>query len=97
MLRLVQKYGGTSVATIKNIKNIAQKIKIQWDAGADVFVVVSAMAGETSRLIELVQEASLDPDLREYDSIVSVGEQVTAGLLSLILQEMGVPARSWLG
>ncbi len=103
--RLVMKFGGTSVADMERIRNAALKVKREVDAGYDVAVVVSAMSGETNKLVEYVRQASETPganspgfyDAREYDSVVASGEQVTSGLMALTLQELGVPARSWAG
>ena len=97
MARIVMKFGGTSVGSIERIRNVAQRVKREVDASNEVAVVVSAMSGETNRLVGLCEEASNLFDLREYDVVVSSGEQVTVGLLSMVLQSMGVPARSWLG
>ncbi|MCF8468815.1 MAG: aspartate kinase [Sneathiella sp.] len=97
MARLVMKFGGTSVGTVERIKNVARKVKKEVDAGNEVAVVVSAMAGETNRLVDLVSDISNMHDAREYDVVVSSGEQVTIGLLSLALQDLGISARSWLG
>jgi aspartate kinase len=97
MARLVLKFGGTSVADIERIRNVAQHVKREVDAGHDVAVVVSAMAGKTNELINWCREASPLHDAREYDAIVASGEQVTAGLLAVALQAMGVTARSWQG
>ena len=97
MARIVQKFGGTSVADLDRIRNAAERIKHAHDAGDQITVVVSAMAGETNRLVGLVQEASALHDAREYDNIVASGEQVTCGLMAIVLQSMGVPARSFLG
>jgi aspartate kinase len=97
MARIVMKFGGTSVANPERIRNAARRIKAQVDQGDDVAVAVSAMAGVTDRLVEQVQETSPIYDTREYDVVVSSGEQITAGLLAIVLQEMGVSARSWLG
>jgi len=94
---LVQKYGGTSVASIERIKQVAAKVAAAKRAGKDVVVVVSAMAGETNRLIALAQEISKLPDEREKDVLIATGEQVTVALLSLALKEIGQPARSYLG
>lgn len=91
------KFGGTSVADLDRIRAAAERIKRETDAGNQVAVVVSAMAGATNQLIKWVEEASPQHDAREYDAVVSSGEQVTAGLLALVLQNMGVSARSWLG
>jgi aspartate kinase len=97
MSRLVMKFGGTSVADIERIRNVARHVKREWDAGHDVAVVVSAMAGTTNKLVAWCREASVLHDAREYDVVVSSGEQVTSGLLAIVLQEMGVTARSWQG
>ncbi|HWH80316.1 MAG TPA: aspartate kinase, partial [Candidatus Binatus sp.] len=94
---LVQKYGGTSVASVDRIKLVAAKVAEAKKAGKDVVVVVSAMAGETNRLIALAQEISKIPDEREKDVLIATGEQVTVALLSLALKELGQPARSYLG
>jgi aspartate kinase len=97
MAVVVMKFGGTSVANIERIKNVARHVKREADAGNKVAVVVSAMAGATNQLIAYVREASLLPDQREYDAVVASGEQVTAGLLAIALQSMGLRARSWAG
>lgn len=97
MARIVQKFGGTSVANLDRIRNVAARVKREVDAGHEVAVVVSAMAGETDRLVKLCTEAAPLHDAREYDTVLSTGEQVTTGLLSIILQTMGVSARSWQG
>ncbi len=97
MSRLVMKFGGTSVATIERIRNVARHVKREVDAGHEVAVVVSAMAGKTNELVALCKDAAPIHDQREYDSVVASGEQVTAGLLAIALQEAGIPARSWLG
>ena len=102
MARLVLKFGGTSVADIDRIRNVPRRsacraLKREVDAGNEVAVVVSAMAGSTNELVRLCREASPMHDTREYDTIVSSGEQVTSGLLALVLQSMGVDARSWQG
>ena len=94
---LVQKYGGTSVGTVERIKHVAEKICSAKRAGKDVVVVVSAMAGETNRLVALAQEISEQPDEREKDVLLASGEQVSVALLSLALKELGQPARSFLG
>lgn len=91
------KFGGTSMAGIERIRNVAARVKREVDAGNQVAVVVSAMAGETDRLVGFCREASKLADLAEYDVVVSAGEQVTSGLLAIVLQTIGVPARSWLG
>ena len=97
MARLVMKFGGTSVADIARIRHVACHIKREWDAGHDLAVVVSAMSGETNRLVALTAECGVPVDNAEYDVVVAAGEQVTTGLLAIILQGMGVPARSWAG
>jgi len=97
MARIVMKFGGTSMAGIERIRNVAKRVKREWDAGNQVAVVVSAMAGETDRLVNFCREASSLYDPREYDVVVSAGEQITSGLLAVALQALGVPARSWLG
>jgi len=97
MARLVMKFGGTSVADIERIRNVARHVKREWDAGHDVAVVVSAMSGATNQLVAWCREASLLHDAREYDTVVASGEQVTSGLLAIVLQGMGVTARSWQG
>src|SRR5258706_10678702 len=94
---LVQKYGGTSVGSIDRIKHVAAKVAAAKKSGKDVVVVVSAMAGETNRLIALAQQISPIPDEREKDVLIATGEQVTVALLSLALKEIGQPARSYLG
>jgi len=97
MPRIVMKFGGTSVADLERIRNVARRVKAEVERGNEVVVAVSAMAGTTNTLVDYVQNAGQLFDLREYDVVVSSGEQVTAGLLSIVLQELGVPARSWLG
>ncbi len=97
MSRLVMKFGGTSVANIERIRNVAKHVARERKAGFDVAVVVSAMAGKTNELAGWCGEAAKLHDRREYDAVVSSGEQVTAGLLAMILQDAGVPARSWQG
>ena len=97
MARIVMKFGGTSMAGIERIRSVAARVKREWQAGNQVAVVVSAMAGETDRLVNFCREASALYDPREYDVVVAAGEQVTSGLLAIALQEIGVPARSWLG
>jgi aspartate kinase len=97
MARIVQKFGGTSVAGIDRIKNVAQRVKREVDAGNEVAVVVSAMAGATNQLVDWTNQISRLHDAREYDVVVASGEQVTAGLLALALQDLGIDARSWLG
>ncbi|MBN9049703.1 MAG: aspartate kinase [Rhizobiales bacterium] len=97
MARLVMKFGGTSVADMDRIRNVARHVKREVDAGHDVAVVVSAMSGKTNELVAWCREASPLHDAREYDAVVSSGENVTAGLLAITLQGMGVQARSWQG
>lgn len=97
MARIVMKFGGTSMAGIERIRNVAARVKREVEAGHEVAVVVSAMAGETDRLVGFCREASSLYDPQEYDVVVSAGEQITSGLLAITLQAMGVPARSWLG
>ena len=97
MARIVMKFGGTSMAGIERIRNVAARVKREVAAGHQVAVVVSAMAGETDRLVNFCREASPLYDPAEYDVVVASGEQVTSGLLAIALQAAGVPARSWLG
>ena len=97
MNRLVMKFGGTSVADLDRIRNVARHVKREVDAGNKVAVVVSAMAGQTDQLVSWAKEASAIHDAREYDAVVATGEQVTSGLLALVLQGMEISARSWLG
>jgi len=94
---LVMKFGGTSVADLARIENAAKKVQSEVDRGYDVIVIVSAMSGKTNELVGWVEGTSKLYDAREYDAVVSSGENVTAGLMALRLQEMGVPARSWQG
>ena len=97
MSRLVMKFGGTSVADIDRIRNVARHVKREVDAGNQVAVIVSAMSGKTNELVGWCSQASPLHDAREYDAVVASGEQVTSGLLALTLQHMGVQARSWQG
>ena len=97
MARLVMKFGGTSVADIDRIRNVAHHVKREVDAGHHVAVVVSAMSGKTNELVAWCKAAAPLHDAREYDAVVASGEQVTAGLLAMTLEAMGIPARSWLG
>jgi aspartate kinase len=97
MARIVMKFGGTSMAGTDRIRSVAQRVKREVEAGNEVAVVVSAMAGETDRLVNFCREASPLHDPREYDVVVASGEQVTSGLLAIALQALGVKARSWLG
>src|SRR5258708_4279703 len=97
MASLVMKFGGTSVADIGRIRNVARLVEREVESGHEVAVVVSAMAGVTNQLVAWVNELSPLHDAREYDTVVATGEQVTAGLLAIALQESGVNARSWMG
>jgi aspartate kinase len=97
MAVVVMKFGGTSVANVERIRNVALHVKREVDAGNKVAVVVSAMSGATNQLVSWVREASLLHDAREYDAVVATGEQVTAGLLAIVLQSLGLKARSWQG
>jgi uridylate kinase len=97
MARLVMKFGGTSVADLDRIRNVARHVKREVDAGYDVAVVVSAMSGVTNQLVAWCKDAAPLHDTREYDAVVATGEQVTAGLLAITLEGMGVNARSWQG
>ena len=94
---LVMKFGGTSVADLSRIENAAKKVQAEVARGYDVIVIVSAMSGETNRMVGYVEGTSKLYDAREYDAVVSSGENVTAGLMALRLQEMDIPARSWQG
>ncbi|MDP6352012.1 MAG: aspartate kinase [Alphaproteobacteria bacterium] len=96
MARIVQKFGGTSVADIACIRNAAERVGQAVAGGDEVAVVVSAMAGTTNHLVSLTRDAALLHDAREFDVVVSAGEQITSGLLAMVLQEMGIAARSWL-
>ncbi|RLB70761.1 MAG: aspartate kinase, partial [Deltaproteobacteria bacterium] len=97
MALVVQKYGGTSVGSVERIRNVANRIAKTFDAGNEVVVIVSAMSGETNRLVALAAEVTETPSEREYDVLVSTGEQVTIALLSMCLQSMGYNAKSYLG
>ena len=97
MARIVMKFGGTSVADLDRIRNVAQRVKAERDRGNEVAVVVSAMSGATNQLVAWCQQLSPLHDAREYDAVVATGEQVTIGLLAIALQEIGVDARSWMG
>ena len=97
MARIVMKFGGTSVADLDRIRNVAVRVKAQIDKGDEVAVVVSAMAGATNQLVAWCQALSPMHDAREYDTVVATGEQVTSGLVAIALQSLGVDARSWLG
>jgi len=95
--RIVMKFGGTSVADIERIRNVALHVKREADAGHKVAVVVSAMSGKTNELVAWTKEIAPMHDAREYDTVVASGEQVTSGLLAMALQNLGVDARSWMG
>ncbi len=97
MSRIVMKFGGTSVADLNRIRNVAARVKREVEAGHEVAVVVSAMSGATNQLVKWCQELSPLYDAREYDTVVATGEQVTIGLLAIALQTIGVEARSWMG
>ena len=97
MARLVMKFGGTSVADIERIRNVARHVQREINAGHEVAVIVSAMSGATNQLVAWCREAAALHDAREYDAVVSSGEQVTAGLLAIVLEGMGINARSWQG
>ncbi len=97
MARIVMKFGGTSVADLDRIRNVAQRVKREVEAGNLVAVVVSAMSGVTNQLVRWCTELSALHDAREYDAVVATGEQVTSGLLAIALQDLGVDARSWQG
>jgi aspartate kinase len=97
MARIVMKFGGTSVADLDRIRNVANRVKREVDAGNEVAVVVSAMSGTTNQLVKWCTELSPLHDAREYDTVVATGEQVTIGLLAIALQTIGVDARSWQG
>jgi len=97
MPRIVQKFGGTSVANIEAVRSMAKKVKAEVKHGNEVVVVVSAMAGTTSELVSWANQVGSGQDNPEFDTVVAAGEQITAGLLAMALQETGVDARSWLG
>lgn len=97
MALVVQKYGGTSVGSVERIRNVARRVAKAYDAGDDLVVVVSAMSGETNKLVALANEICEFPDCREYDVLVSSGEQVTVALLAMCLKSMGYKAKSYLG
>jgi aspartate kinase len=97
MSRIVMKFGGTSVADLDRIRNVAARVKREVDDGHEVAVVVSAMAGVTNQLVKYCQDLSPMHDAREYDAVVATGEQVSSALLAIALQEIGVEARSWQG
>lgn len=97
MARIVMKFGGTSVGDIERIQHVARTVKAQADAGHEIAVVVSAMAGTTNQLVGWTRNIAQVHDTREYDTVVATGEQITVGLLAMALNDLGVPARSWLG
>ena len=97
MPRIVMKFGGTSVADLDRIRNVARHVKREVEAGYDVAVIVSAMSGVTNQLVAWCRDAAMLHDAREYDAVVATGEQVTAGLLAIVLEGMGINARSWQG
>src|SRR5436305_9577802 len=97
MARIVMKFGGTSMAGIERIRSVAGRVRREGESGNQVLVVVSAMAGETDRLVQLCREAAALTDPTEYDVVVASGEQVTAGLLAMTLQSMDLKARSFMG
>ncbi len=97
MALIVQKYGGTSVAGVERIRNVARKVGTMRDKGNDMVVVLSAMAGETDRLLNLAHQIAFNPSVREVDVLVATGEQVSVSLLAIALQSMGYRARSYLG
>src|ERR1700752_1104787 len=97
MARIVQKFGGTSVGDIARIPNVAKRVKAEVDRGNQVAVVVSAMSGVTNQLVDYCSQLASLHDAREYDAVVSTGEQVTTGLLAIALQQLGIQARSWTG
>src|SRR6185437_11231502 len=95
MARIVMKFGGTSVADLDRIRNVALRVKQEVDAGNQVAVVVSAMSGVTNQLVKYCGDLSPLHDAREYDAVVATGEQVTSGLLAIALQAVGIDAHSW--
>ena len=97
MARIVMKFGGTSMADLERIRSVAGRVQAEVEAGNEVVVVVSAMVGVTNQLADYADQASRIYDLHEYDVVISSGEQVSAGILAIVLQDLGVPARSWLG
>lgn len=97
MARIVKKFGGTSVGDMERIKNVAKRVAKYAEEGHELVVVVSAMSGTTNQLVDYCRSAAFMHDAREYDTVVSAGEQITSGLLAIALQELGVPARSFLG
>ena len=97
MALVVQKYGGTSMGSVERIRNVAKRVAKTYDAGNDMVVVVSAMSGETNKLVALANEVCEFPDNREYDVLVAAGEQVSIALLAMCLKSMGYKAKSYLG
>ncbi len=97
MARIVMKFGGTSLADLDRIRNVADRVRREVESGNEVAVVVSAMAGTTNQLVGWCQSLSPLHDAREYDAVVATGEQITAGLLAIALQTLGIEARSWAG
>jgi aspartate kinase len=97
MARIVKKFGGTSVGDLDRIRNVAARVSKAVEEGHEVVVVVSAMSGTTNQLVDYCRNASVMHDAREYDTVVAAGEQITSGLLAITLQDMGIPARSFLG
>src|SRR5215475_7158424 len=97
MAKIVMKFGGTSVADLDRIRHVAGLVKRRMENGDQVAVVVSAMAGETDKLVRWTRELAPLHDAREYDVVVAAGEQISAGLLAIALNALGVNARSWLG
>ncbi|MEE8500223.1 MAG: aspartate kinase, partial [Kiloniellales bacterium] len=97
MARIVMKFGGTSLADLEHVRSVAERVKDEVDRGNQVAVIVSAMAGVTNQLADYADQSAGIYDLREYDVVVSSGEQVTAGIVAIVLQDLGVAARSWLG
>jgi aspartate kinase len=97
MARIVMKFGGTSVANLDRIREVAKRVRREVDAGNQVAVVVSAMSGTTNQLVAWCQDLAPLHDAREYDTVVATGEQVVTGLLAIALQEIGIDARSWQG
>ena len=97
MALIVQKYGGTSVANLDRFRNVAHRVIKTKEEGNDVVVVVSAMAGETDRLLALATEAAAEPDDRELDVLLATGEQASSALLAIVLRSMGYQVRSYLG
>src|SRR5205814_4095591 len=97
MALIVQKYGGTSVGSVERIRNVARRVARYHREGHQLVIVVSAMAGETNRLLALAKELAPDPNPRELDVVAATGEQVSIGLLAITLQAMGLKARSYTG